>query len=224
MAENNDNQETNVEDNSPESPSKATQDTSSKDSVVNIDEIVQKKVDEQLKDIKQKLDKAYNLRDEAHKKVAEFEQKEREAEIKRLKEEGKLAEAYEKQLADERAKAEVLERKNIELTRDLEVRNALANQPFRNDNALEMAYREIVGQLVRNEQGEWVHKTGVSIRDFVKVFADNGENEFLFKPKVSTGAGLSGSKSTPGSNDKKSIFEMSQEDVLKMAAEGKLRR
>jgi hypothetical protein len=192
--------------------------------VPDVDKIVQEKVEEQLKDIKSKLDKAFSSRDEALKKVAEFEKEKREAELKRLQEEGKHKEAYEIQLAEEKAKREAAEKRNVELTRDIDVRNALATQPFRNDNALEMAYREIVGQLVQNDQGVWVHKTGVAIRDFVKAFADNDANSFLFKQKTSTGSGSSGVNTSNNSSEKKSLFAMSQDEVLKMAREGKLKK
>lgn len=188
-----------------------------------IDSIVKAKLDEALKDIKGKLDKAYGARDDALKKIAEIEQKEREAELKRLQDEGKHKEAYEMQLAQERAAREALEKRNVELTRDIEVRNALSTHPFRNENALEMAYKEITGQLVKNENGVWVHTSGANIRDFVKGFAESQDNSFLFKPKVSTGAGSSESSSNPGSSEKKSLFQMSQAEVLKMAREGKLR-
>ncbi len=192
--------------------------------VPDVDKIVQEKVDEQLKEIKSKLDKAFSSRDEALKKVAEFEKEKREAELKRLQDEGKHKEVYEIQLAEEKAKREAAEKRNVELTRDIDVRNALATQPFRNDNALEMAYREIVGQLVQNDQGVWVHKTGVAIRDFVKAFADNDTNSFLFKQKTSTGSGSSGVNTSNNSSEKKSLFAMSQDEVIKMAREGKLRK
>lgn len=188
-----------------------------------IDKLVQEGIDNALKDIKTKLDKSYEARDAALAKVKEYEQKDREAELKRLQEEGKHKEAFEMQLAEERAKREALEKRNVELTRDIDVRNALASHPFRNDNASEMAYREIVGQLVQNEHGVWVHKSGVSVKDFVKSFAEHSDNEFLFKPKVNSGSGSGGSKAGDNSSgEKKSLFNMSQEEVLKLAREGKL--
>ncbi|WP_396189593.1 hypothetical protein [Flavobacterium sp.] len=196
-----------------------------KNKVPDVDKIIQSKIDEQLKDIKGKLDKAYGARDEALKKVADFEKEKREAELKRLQEEGKHKEAYEMQLAEEKTKREAAEKRNIELTRDIDVRSTLMAQPFRNDNALEMAYREIVGQLVQNEQGVWVHKTGLSISDYVKAFAENDANSFLFKVKQSSGSGSSGvNSSNNDSSEKKSLFAMSQDEVLKMAREGKLRK
>jgi hypothetical protein len=183
---------------------------------------IQAGIDEALKDIKAKLDKAYGARDEALAKIKTFEQKEREAELKRLQDEGKHKEAFEMQLAEERAAREALEKRNVELTRDLEVKNALAGYELRNDKAFEMAYREVTDQLVRNEQGVWVHKSGVTIKDFLKTFAENSDNSFLFKAKVSTGGGSSSTKTTSTSTKAKSLFELSQAEVLQMAREGKL--
>lgn len=192
---------------------------------VNIDKLVQEKVNEALKDIKGKLDKAYGARDEALRKIAEYEQKEREAELKRLQEEGKHKEAFEMQLAEERSRREALEKRNVELTRDIEVRNVLAALPFRNSAALEMAYKEIVGTLVKTEQGAWVHNSGTSIKDYVKSFHDSEDNSFLFKPKASSGSGSSGTPSNPpAGSDKASLFSLSQEEVIKRAREGKLRQ
>jgi len=188
-----------------------------------MDKYVSEKVNESLKDIKGKLDGAFTARDEALRKIAEFEKKERDAEVKRLKEEGKEREAFEMQLAQERARVETLERQNTELTRDVEVRGLLSNLTFRNDKAVEMAYQDIVGQLVRDERGHWVHRSGIPVKEFIKHFAESDDNAFLFKPKTSTGSGGSGPKTNSGSSgDKGSLFKMSQAEVIKMAAEGKL--
>ena len=188
-----------------------------------VQKLVKEKISEALADIKVKLDKAYGARDEALRKLAEAEQAKKEAELARLKEEGKVAEALEMQLAEERTKREALERRTIELTRDLELRNTLSAYTFRNDKAIDMAYREIVGQLVQNEHGVWVHKSGVQIKDFVKQFVEDDSNAFLLKPKVSSGSGSSSVKAPDtSSNGKKSLFSMSQEEVLKLAREGKL--
>ena len=221
---NNTNQNQNDDDNTNNAQNQNQNNSSNSSTQVDVAKLVQDKVDEQLKEIKGKLDKAFAARDEALKKVAEFEAQKKEAELARLKEEGKHKEAYELQLTEMSAKLSAAEKRNIELTRDIEVRNALAAQPFRNDSAREMAYREIVGQLVQNEQGVWVHKTGVGINDYITVFADNDANSFLFKPKASTGSGSSGVNNTNNSSEKKSLFAMSQDEVLKMAREGKLRK
>jgi len=188
---------------------------------VDVEKLVADRVGEALKDIKNKLDKAYGVRDEALKKLAEIENEKKEAERKRLQEEGKHKEAFEIEAATMKAKIEALEKRNIELTRDIDVRNALSSHPFRNENALEMAYREIVQNLVQDENGNWKHEDGTSIRDFVKAFSEDETNSFLFRQKQSSGAGSSSAK--PGSSSaSKSLFEMSQEEVLKLAMEGKL--
>lgn len=196
--------------------------TTETNQTVDIDKLVQAKVEEQLKDIKGKLDKAYGTRDETLKRLAEYEQREKEAELKRLQEEGKHKEAFELQLAEAKAQTEALQKRNVELTRDIDVRNALGSLDFRNESATEMAFREIVGQLVQNDTGSWSTRSGMSIKDFARTFSENPENEFLFKPKTSSGGGSSPTKPTSESN--KPLLSMSQEEILKLAAEGKLPR
>ena len=186
-----------------------------------IQALVKAAVAEELKDVKAKLDAAYGKRDEALQRVAEFEQKERDAEVARLQEEGKHREAFELQLAEMKASRDALVKRNIELTRDIDTRNALAGFSFRNEKAAKMAFEEVTGQLVQNEAGEWVHKSGVTVKDFVKAFAENEDNAFLFKQKQNTGNGSQDPKPPQGGKPK-SLFEMSQDEVLKMAAEGKL--
>jgi len=178
---------------------------------------------EKLKEIKAKLDGAYSTRDELAKKLKEKEDADRAAELKRLQDEGKHREAYDLQMKELNEKNERLAAQNIELTRNVEVRSALSALEFRSDNAREMAFKEITGDLIRDEKGVWVHKTGVPIAAFVKSFSEDVANEFLFKPKANSGAGAGGGG---GNNNAgaggKSLFEMSQADVLKLAAEGKL--
>jgi E3 ubiquitin-protein ligase DOA10 len=186
------------------------------------DDTIQKLIDERLKPMKENLDRAYKSRDEALKKIQEFEKKQREEEIKRLQEEGKHREAYEMQLAEERTKREALEKRNIELTRDLEVKTMLSDLDFRNDKARDLAFSEIVKDLVQNQDGKWVHRSGISLNDFIKSFGDNQDNSFLFKQKVSSGSGTTSRISPSSSTQKSSLFEMSQDEVLKLAREGKL--
>jgi hypothetical protein len=186
-------------------------------------EVLEKFVEEKLKPIKEKLDGAFSQRDEALRKVAEFEAKEREREIASLKEQGKLKEAFEMQLAEKDAKLSTLEKQNIELSRDSDVRAVLSGIEFRNEKANDMAFQEIVSQLVRNERGEWVHKSGVPIRDFVKQYVDDEANNFLLKSKASSGSGSKGpSDKGPSGGDNKSLFSMTTAEVLKLAREGKL--
>lgn len=202
------------------------QDSQNKESNLSNDQLeklLTERLSEQLKPIKEKLDKAYSVRDEALKKVAEYEKEKRDAELKRLEEEGKHKEAYEIKLAEINAAKETAEKRVIELTRDMEVRNSLISYNFRNENALEMAFKEIIGQLMRNENGQWIHRSGVSIKDYVKTFSENDDNAFLFKAKVNQGGGSQSTSNIPsGDTEKKSLFSLSQEEVLKLAAEGKL--
>jgi vacuolar-type H+-ATPase subunit E/Vma4 len=188
-----------------------------------VSKLVQERLDAELKDIKDKLDKAFKQRDEALKKAAELEQKEKEASIRKMEEEGKHKEAYEARLADSNARIAALEKRNTELSRDVSVRDALKGLAFRNETASEMAYKVITEQLVQNDSGQWVHRSGVSIRDFVGEFAKSEEQSFLFKPKSSSGAGTNqpSGGGTPDTKSGKSLFNLSQEEVLRMAAEGK---
>ena len=186
-----------------------------------IQAMIKSAVAEAVKDVKVKLDAAYAKRDEALQKVSEFEQKERDLEIKRLQDAGKEREAFELQLAELKANQETLQKRNLELSRDVDAREALSAFAFRNEKAAKMAFDEVTSQLVQNEKGEWVHKSGVAVKDFVKTFAENEDNAFLFKQKQNSG---NGSQNIPPSSNttKKSLFEMTQDEVLQMAAEGKL--
>ena len=188
-----------------------------------LDALIEARAAEKLRDVKSKLDGAYGARDAALTKVAEFEEKERQAELKRLEEAGQHKEAFELRLAEERARNQALEQTNTELTRDSEVRRVLGSRNFKNDNALEMAYREITGQLVRNESNVWVHRSGVSIADFVKTFAESEANAFLFKAKVSSGTGKVTTKSALPDDKPQSLFALSQDEIIQRAREGKLR-
>jgi hypothetical protein len=176
----------------------------------------------ELKGLKEKLDKAYKARDEALGTVDSFKKKEREAEIKRLEDEGKHREAYDLRVQELERENNELKSNNTALSRDNVLTAALAAMPFRNDRSLEMARREIVAELVQNEQGQWVHKTGVAIKDFVKAFAEIEDNAFLFKAKQSSGSGLGTTNSNSSNTTPKKLSELSQAEVLKLAAEGKL--
>jgi hypothetical protein len=191
-----------------------------------VQKLVEEKVKEAITDLKQKLDKAYGARDEAMKKLAEIETFRKQEEVKRLQEEGKHKEALEMQLAEERAQKAAYQTRVIELTRDMELRGALGTYNFKNDSAFNMAYREIVEQLVQDEKGIWKHKSGVPLKDFVKQFAEAEDNAFLLKPKVSSGSGTSSVKGTVVNSglQGKSIFDLSQDEVLKLAREGKLQK
>jgi len=176
---------------------------------------------EALKNMKANLDRAYEERDTARAEVAVFKQKEREAEIQRLKDEGKHKEAHEAELATLRQSVEELQSVNLTLTRDNFVNSTLSTFEFRNDKARQMAFQEITAQLVRDESGEWLHKSGTSIADFSKSFREDEANAFLFKKPVSSGSGVQ-STTTSAPSTGGNLFEKSFEEVVRMAREGKL--
>jgi len=191
-----------------------------------IAKIVKERLDVELANIKSKLDGAYRQRDESQAKLAAAEAKEREATLKKLAEEGKFKEAYEIQLAEERAANAALAKRNTELSRDVTVRESLRSMSFRNDKAAQMAFQEITSNLVQDEHKQWVHRSGISVKEYCEAFSKDEEQSFLFKAKVNSGAGTSASNSGNGnpaiSNKPKSLFDMSQDEVIKLAAEGKL--
>lgn len=186
---------------------------------------VERRIEERLKPIKSRLDAAFAERDEARKKLATLEAEAKEARAKQLDEEGKHKDAYEIRLKEKDARLAELEKRNVELARDATLNAALSGLDFRTQKAKALAYNEIVGQLVQDEKGQWVHKSGKDIGVFVSEYAASEDSAFLFKPKQSSGAG-SGTRSPKGdvTTPPTSLFAMSQEDVLKMARAGKLRR
>lgn len=185
-----------------------------------IDAIVAQKVAEALKPIKTNLDNAYAARDAAAAEAETLKKEKRDAEIARLTEEGKHREAADLKVREADARAAAAEARAIELTRDSELKTAMSAYTFRNPNAFNMAYADLVKELVRNDKGVWVHKSGVDVAEYVKSFAAKPDNVFLFEQKPSTGGG--GGNVKPSGDTDKSVFEMSQEEVLKRASEGTL--
>ena len=187
-----------------------------------IADLIQKGIDEGLKKIKTNLDTAYSQRDELQKKLAEKELAEQEAKKKKLEEEGKHKELYELQLSEERAKREALEKRNTELSRDVELRQALSGKNFKNDRTTNIAFKEIVEELVKGDDGVWRHKSGVTITAYVDTFCKDDGNAFLFTVKANSGSGTNNENNGTPTQKPKSIFAMSQAEVLKLAEEGKL--
>ena len=190
-----------------------------------VQKIVKEKLETELQPIKGKLDNAYKARDEALAKVAEFERREKEARLQALRDEGKDREVWELEKAELTAKLDAAERRNTELSRDVAVKDALKGYGFRNNKAADMAFKEIVGNLVKDETGQWKHRSGISISDYCEAFSKDEDQSFLFKAKTNSGAGTSSGTSTtagPAQTAPTSIFNMSQAEVLKRAAEGTL--
>ena len=189
-----------------------------------IEKIVAERVAAELSETKKKLDAAYKARDDVLAKNIEFEKKEKEAQYKLMEEEGKIKEVYEMKLAEQKAQLDAEKRKNTELSRDNIVRATLNSYSFRNTAATELAYKEVITNLVQNEQGSWIHRSGISIPDYVEAFSKSEEMSFLFKPKTSSGAGTTEARKQTSieDNSQKSLFKIPQDQVLKLAAEGKL--
>jgi hypothetical protein len=199
------------------------QETVQEDTVSN-DEVdpIDKEVQGRLSKMKSNMDRMAKERDEALKKAAEIEQTKKAEDIKRLEDEGKLQEALEMKLAEAEAKLKVYEEENTKLNRDSVVNSVLSNLEFRNERSRTMAYRDIVEQLVQNENGSWVHKSGTSIHEFIDSFSKSEDNSFLFRVKANTGAGTTNSAGNSNTNEKKSLSSMSTEEVLALAAKGQL--
>jgi len=225
MAENDDTTSENTEKDTTVSPSKIEVNTDAKPAELSIEEQIQKGIDAALAPMKENLENAYKARDEAIETKKKLEEEARKNELARLEAEGKHQEKLQAELEHERQRAEKLEQTNTELTRNLSIRNALSAYDFRNTTASDMAFNSIASQLVRNEQGEWVHSTGVSIVEATKSFLESSDNSFLLKPKVSSGSDTNTDITpSPGTSRPKSLFDMPQSDVIKMAGEGKLRK
>jgi len=191
--------------------------------------LVQAKVDENLKGIKDKLDAAYASRDAALKDAETLKQEKRDAEKKKLEEANDYKALYELKITEQeedkaklKAERDSLEAKNTELSRDVSVRDALKEFTFRNSTASDMAHREVTSQLVRNDKGDWLHRTGISIKEFAAAYAKDEQNSFLLKAKSNSGGGSKEAEGVASGNDGKSLFKLTQAEVLKMAAEGKL--
>jgi hypothetical protein len=179
-------------------------------------------VQDRLQQMKQNMDRMVRERDEALKKAAEVEQAQKAAEIERLEAEGKLKEALEMKLAEANAKLKVFEEENTKLNRDNVVNTQLATLEFRNERSRQLAQRDIVEQLVQNENGAWVHKSGSSIQEFIDSYSKSEDNSFLFRVKANSGAGTA-TPSAPSQTDvPKSLSEMTSEEVLAMSAKGQL--
>lgn len=200
------------------SEQKSVQENPVKDEVDPVEQVVQ----ERLAKMKANMDRMSSERDEALKKAAEIEQKQKQDQMKRLEEEGKLQEVLEMKLAEAQAKLKVFEEENTKLNRDSVVNNTLAKLDFRNDRSRQLAYRDIVEQLVQNADGNWVHKSGTAIQDFVASYSKDEENSFLFRVKANSGAGTNQPSGTPSMEVKKSLSEMTQAEVLALAAKGQI--
>jgi len=187
-------------------------------------------VKDDLAPIKEKLNSAYGERDRLKSELAEAKKKIRDAELEQLKNEGKEKEHFEgviedlkKESSDKDDVIADLKDQIVALTRDNQVQKYLSGFTFKNDRAQNLAVQTVTDDLVQDEKGKWVAKNGKSIKDFVKEFAEDEDNEFLFKPKENRGTGKQpGAKPGEKTNAGTSLFDLPQSEVLRMASEGKL--
>jgi len=187
-------------------------------------DVLQAAVDAALAPMKEKLNDAYAKRDAALAKTAEQEQALKEAERTRLREQGLEAEALKSELDELKVSDGVKDKKIVELTRNMEVNSLLSGLEFRNDKSRKMAFEEIVGELVQDENGVWKHKTGTALTSFVTTFAQDDDNSFLFKSKESSGAGTATIKPSSPSGKPESYYSLSQEEMIQRAKAGTLRK
>ena len=180
-----------------------------------IESRVQEQVNKEKAAFKAKLDELYKARDEAIKEKVALQEEKRQAEIKRMEEEGRHKEVAELKMAELQAKLETAQKENTRLSRDHAVTEAMRSMDFRSDIASEMARDRVISQLQQDENGQWVHRSGISIKEFVEHFSKDEENSFLFKAKTNSGAGSQqaiGTPQAPSSN--KAITEMTTEELL----------
>lgn len=215
MSEENTNIEETVESTSPEAPIEAAEEKKSMDDT--IAKLVEQRVAEQLQDIKGKLDAAYEIRDEAIKEAAKIKEEQKAIQITKLEEEGKHKEVYELKLADLEGKLEARNAQITELTRNTAVRDAISGLEFRNDSASKMAYTEILAELMQDENGAWIHKSGISIKEYAELYRKDDEKSFLFKPKQSSGVNTgtpAGALQSDPTKLTKPMSEMTQEEIM----------
>jgi len=176
-----------------------------------------------LKPIKDKLDKAYGERDTLKNELKELKKQLREAELQKLKDEGKEKEHFEGVIADLEDTVKNLQQEIVELTRDNTVQKVLGGYKFRNKKAAALAASTVTDELVQDDKGKWVHNSGKSIEDYVKAFSEDEDNAFMFEPVENRGT-QSPPGTKPGTKTTKSgsLFGRSQQEVLQMAADGKL--
>lgn len=203
----------------------ATKDTFTKDE---FDAALKDAVSDALSEFKTKMDaldkdrKAAIARAEKlERSAAEEEAKRKDEEAERLKADGKALEALELKLSEQNKVIEQLRNANVSLTRDAQLKSYLAVLPFKNARALDMAYRDIVGEL-EEKDGQWLHKSGTTLQAYVGGFAASPDQAFLFKQPPTSGSRASGDPSTGGAEGSVPLSKLPQTELLRLAAEGKL--
>lgn len=191
---------------------------------------VQALIAQELKDIKEKLNAAFRVRDEAEKVANDLKKVAADAEAARLEKEGKLQEAADvriKQLLAENAAIEKSRQEladaNTVLTRDATIEGMLSTVVFKNGKAKQAAVRDIRDAISKDADGKWVGANGVPLSTVITAYVKDPENAFLFKTSANSGSGTESlGTGTSGSGVKKKLFDLPQAEVIQMALEGKL--
>jgi hypothetical protein len=179
-------------------------------------------VAEELKQMKANVDKAYKKAEEMTRENARLKAEAQEKQRKQLEDEGKHYEASKLKNAELEETNRILTDKLTTLTRDRELERHLGSLDFRNDFARETTFKTILPELVQDDDGSWVHKSGASIGDYLKAFAKDPNKDFLFKPKENSGAGSNSNKSSASAGRPKKLDGLSTEELLSLAESGKL--
>jgi hypothetical protein len=183
---------------------------------------VEKLSNAKLAKMKANMDKMAEKLAKAEKDNADAVTAQKAEKMKRLEDEGKLTELAEMRATEAEAKVKVMQDENTQLKRDGVVNTALNSLDFKNDRSREMVRKDVIDQLAIDEDGNWTHKSGKSITDFVQEYSKDTDNEFLFRAKTNSGGGKSTNNGTSDTDDKKSIAEMTTTEILKLASSGKL--
>lgn len=184
--------------------------------------LLKQMVAEELKQMKANVDKAYKKSEELARENARLKSEAQEKQRKQLEDEGKHFEVAKLKLAEYEENNKILQEKLTSLTRDRELEKYLGSLDFRNDFARETAFKTILPELVQDDDGSWVHRSGASINDYLKAFAKDPNKDFLFKPKENSGTGANSNKSSTTVTRPKKLDGMTTEELLALAETGKL--
>jgi len=139
----------------------------------------------------------------------------REAEIAALEKDGKALEAAKKRAEDLEAEIEQTRAENTKLKRDQVLDSELVSVPFRNSKMRTLARRELLDDLVQDEDGEWTTKSGSTIAQAVIAYVEDEDNAALFKTKINSGADTDSPGKAPLKDEPKSILDIPQAEMLK---------
>ena len=185
-------------------------------------EVLAALVAEEVKSLKASLDKAFKVRDETQKENLKLKQTQKELETKRLKDEGKHLEVATLRIAELEEREKTLEARLIAVERDRELERVLAPLDFQSDFARDAAVSSIKSELVQDEDGTWVHRSGASLSEYVKAFTKDPQKAFLFKPKNNQGPGVDPNKHQGSKGRPAKLTGLSTEELLKQASQGNL--